>query len=129
MSEENKAPKPIPLLQILANMAGGSIVHEMQDELARVTKAVSLLGKKGKVTLVIDVAPTTVLGAISLAAELSSKVPKPKRGADLLYADMSGGLHRNDPRQMDAFSSMLPRVVGGGTVNTTTGEILDEAQA
>jgi hypothetical protein len=133
MSEAHKAelPAPMPMLQVLANLRQGSIVHELQGDLTKVSKAVSLLGKGGKVTLVIEVSPVkNVPGAVYLSAQISSKIPKPARGADLLYTDATGGLHRNDPRQMDAFDELMkPRLVGSGTVNTATGEILDSEGA
>jgi hypothetical protein len=129
MSESPKPLQPValPLLQILANLDRGSIVQELQGELSKITKAVSLLEKAGKLTLVIDVAPVKNMPhGVFLQAEVSSKVPKPRRGADMLYTDATGGLHRSDPRQIDAFENMKPRIVGSGTVNVTTGEILTE---
>lgn len=119
-------PQPIPLLQLLANLRGGAIVQEVQEELERVNKAVTLLGKNGKVTVAFNIRPAgDVPGAVFFEAEISSKVPKPKRGADMFFSGMDGGFHRNDPRQME-FSDMKPRVVGGVAFDPKTGLILGQ---
>lgn len=123
---ESPVPQPLPLLQILANLRHGSIINEVQGELARVVKGVTLCGKAGKVTITLNINPVAQIPhAVFIAAEVGAKIPKPPRGADMLFADAQAGLHHNDPRQMDAFENMKPRLVGTSMVDTRSGEVLE----
>lgn len=127
MPDMPKAPSKIPILQLLAGLRGGAVVQEVQEELERIANAVRLVEKKGTLTISFTLRPAgQVPGALFFETEISSKVPKPKRGSDMFFADAVGGLHRSDPKQIDAFENMKPRIVGGANFDPSTGLILGE---
>lgn len=89
-----------PAAAVLQELNRGRSHRELSDELARLTQAVRDTGRPGSVTLTITVKPSKADGAFEIADKISSKIPAFDRPASLFFADESGNLTREDPRQI-----------------------------
>lgn len=86
----------------LADIRGGLMVEELADAMAEVVNAVIATGKKGTVTLKLDINPASKGDAVvTVADDIKKSVPHEKRTGTLMFATPSGSLQRQDPRQGD----------------------------
>lgn len=86
----------------LAQIERGNIVIELDEGLAEIVAAVQATGKKGKVTLTIDVKKISKGDdpAMEVKAEVKLTLPHRDRVSTIMYAD-HGLLVRSDPRQQE----------------------------
>jgi hypothetical protein len=93
-----------PFADVLADLGRGQVADEVSVALADLVTGVTATGKKGTLTLKIDVEPFKGGGnMIRLAARVDTRAPQGEPLAAVFYADDAGSLHRNDPNQ-----EMLP---------------------
>jgi hypothetical protein len=97
-------------LNVLQHHRGGAVLTDLADAMREVTEAVQLSGKAGGVTLRILVQPAGARGAIIIADDIKTTLPKLDKVTSIFFADDNGNLVRNDPNQRE-----LPlRSIDGG---------------
>lgn len=95
-----QATEVVPFPDVLTQLRKGAAVDEFTAALAELVQAVTYTGKKGTLTLKLNVAPSkTDDSAVEVVDDLAVKVPKPPQKTSLFFADDSGSLTRTDPRQ------------------------------
>ena len=82
---------------ILRDLDGGSVNEEATHQLRLVVRAARVAGKKGTLTIKLDVEPDGRQFVIS--AKVDAKCPVPAPGITMFFADDDGDLQRSDPRQ------------------------------
>lgn len=93
----------------LRDIRGGLMVDELTEELAAVVNAVLATGKKGTVTLKLNIDPASKGDAVvTIIDEIKSTIPKEKKAGTLMFALPSGSLQRQDPRQTELQLSAVP---------------------
>lgn len=90
--------EPKPFREWLDEQRRGATHFELSEMLCEVVTAVAETGKKGSVTLKINVAPSGD-GMVVVTDEVNAKTPEPDRSASLYFYDDYGRLSREDPRQ------------------------------
>lgn len=94
------ATEVVPFPEVLAQLRKGAAVDEFTAALAELVQAVTYTGKKGTLTLKLNVSPSkTDDSAVEVVDDLKVTVPKPPQKTSLFFADDSGSLTRHDPRQ------------------------------
>ncbi len=89
-----------PFADFLREQANGRTHDELTDALADVVAAVRDTGKKGSVTLTINVTPLKNGGGALTVTDLVKKtVPIHDRRASIFYATPTGSLVKDDPNQ------------------------------
>lgn len=89
-----------PFADFLREQSGGRTHEELTDALAEVVAAVRDTGKKGTLTLTINVTPLkNGGGALTVTDTVKKGVPVHDRRASIFYATDSGSLTRDDPQQ------------------------------
>lgn len=86
---------------LLPELQKGRVNDEITQKLAEVAQAVIDTGKKGSVTLTLNVEPTGDGAAVKVKDALKAVVPEPDRRATLFFVGDDGELSRSDPRQTD----------------------------
>lgn len=74
-------------------------LSEASALLAAVVLAATAVGKKGSVTLKLEVEPKD--DALNFSVKLTSAMPTKRQPLCIFYADEDGGLHRDDPAQRE----------------------------
>lgn len=90
------------ILHLLSQIRGGAALEDANRMLSELAQACRETGKKGKLTLTIEVTPdktdTTIL---ELQPDVAAKMPKrPYTKGLVFYDDATGTLTREDPRQL-----------------------------
>jgi len=92
-----------PFAAVLQEIGGGKLAARVSAQLAELAAAVTATGKKGKVTVSIEIAPLRKADANTLVVTGAStaKVPEGEDASptSVFFADAGGNLSRNDPRQ------------------------------
>ena len=142
--------EPLRVMQLLPLLRDGTVIQDMEDQLALMNKQVLLTGKKGTITLTIEMLPIKdTLNAVSLKSTVKAKIPERPIRSNALYIDSMGGLHPNDPTRQESLdigprpvadpkpaiqpvaavaSGSVIRPVGtvsGAAVDTSTGEVVN----
>jgi hypothetical protein len=97
------------LIGVMSSVRNGKAALVLSEQLSKVTKAVYDTGKKGKLTISIDLTPTSAnsRGEVDeIKVELNSKLTLPSNspGAALFYPTPGGtGLTQTDPDQARMF--------------------------
>ena len=100
MPEQSEQPVIRPFADTFRELAGGTIADDAAVQLAAVTAAVAATGKKGTLTIKIDVAPMKgVMDALRVTAVVTSKEPADDVPSSIFYPDDAGNLRRDHPRQ------------------------------
>lgn len=89
------------LSDVIATMRGGSADRAGSDLLAKVVQAVQATGKKGSVTVKIDVA--MLKGGdteMEIRTLFKPNIPVADMPMGIYYADDKGNLHRDNPKQL-----------------------------
>lgn len=90
------------LTDVLSQIRGGAALHEAGQALQEVVQAVRDTGKAGKLTFSITVEPDkTDETVVTLQPDLTVKLPKRPKAKGIFFMDRHGGLHREDPRQVE----------------------------
>lgn len=100
---DNDAPPPAAdFREWIEQHRDGVLASEVTAAMAEVAAAVMDTGKKGKVTLTIDIGPLGKGSSRTLIVgdDVKTKVPEHDREEAIWYADDDGGLHKNDPAQL-----------------------------
>jgi hypothetical protein len=93
-----------PFAAVLQDIGSGKLAARLATQLAELGAAVSETGKKGSITLKIEVAPPkkhSMDGALIVSGVSVAKIPEGDDAApaSIFFADGSGNLTRDDPRQ------------------------------
>lgn len=111
-----------PFATWLIEQSGGKTHEELSAALYDLVARVRDTGKKGSVSLTVNVAPLKGdVDVLVVADEIKLRLPEHDRKASLFYPDKDGNLTRRDPNQL-SFESL--REVPEG-VNPLTGEIAE----
>lgn len=98
MNDQQKEEVP-QLAHVLAQVNRGALADEAAAMLADLVQEVTAVGKKGTLTLTLEVAPFTGNNdTVQLSGRVSVKSPSRDPHAGLFFYDEHGGLNRNDPR-------------------------------
>ena len=90
------------ITDILRDIRKGRPVEEATMALADVVKAVDETGKKGSVTITIDIVPSKHGGPEKqIVCKVTAKKPLSDIAPAVFFSDEDGDLHRVDPRQED----------------------------
>lgn len=84
--------------QVLGDLPGGRTVDELSEALAQLVLAVAATGKKGSITLKLDVAPNAD-DMVSIDDTITLKLPQRARGRAIFFHDAEGSLLKENPRQ------------------------------
>lgn len=90
-----------PFAAFLHEYRKGELHDELSEQLQELVAAVVEHGKKGALTVKVEVAPAGK-GAgnqLIVSAEVAAKPPKPDAPAQFFFADQEMNLSRNDPNQ------------------------------
>lgn len=93
-----------PFAAVLQDIGSGKLTARLAAQLAELGAAVTATGKKGTITLKIEVAPPkkhATDGALIVSGASVAKIPEGDdvAPASIFFADPSGNLTRDDPRQ------------------------------
>lgn len=96
------APKGRGLQYSLQQIRRGDLLQEAGEELANLLFAAQQTGRKGKLTLTIEVKPVE-RGSSQMQVDDLVKVnlPEQDKNTTFMYVSDDGGLQRNDPDQAD----------------------------
>lgn len=91
--------------QFLADLNGGSVTTDLDRELEKLQKAVFDTGRKGKLTLTVELEPGGVDGdtgevdRVKVNAKVKPDLPRRGHGTDQFWIDRKYGLSREHPKQ------------------------------
>lgn len=89
-----------PFTDVLRDLGRGHVSDEASAALTDLVQSVVATGKKGRVTIHVEVEPfkgsTTTL---MVSARVDSKMPQAEPVAAVFFPDRNGQLHRNHPDQ------------------------------
>ena len=87
---------------VLSTMRGGAAARAADDLLKEVVKAVEANGKKGSITIKLDIGKLKGGDTeLEIKASLKHSVPVEDIPMGIYYPDKDGSLHREDPRQLE----------------------------
>lgn len=87
---------------VLSTMRGGAAARQADALLKDVVKAVEATGKKGSITIKLDIGKFKGGDTeLEIKATLKHSVPVEDIPMGLYYPDKDGSLHREDPRQLE----------------------------
>lgn len=92
------ANKNLTITEALMSLNDGGAMEELATELKSCVAAVTTTGKKGKVTLTLEVIPNGQQ-AVTVTDKIAVTLPKPDAVATMFYVTDDAGLSRRDPRQ------------------------------
>lgn len=86
---------------LFQELEGGDAQHRASELLSELTRAVSVLGKVGKLTITLTAAPVNRGRNVSFTVDMATKIPKAPSEETLFFVDTNKGftLHKNDPQQ------------------------------
>lgn len=102
------------IVEILSRHHKGNLIKDAQTRLESVVRACRTTGKKGSVTIKIDVAPDDN-SVIELEMGVSAKCPEPNKKVSRYWDSEDGRLHDKDPDQDE-----LPLQVVENAIQPTT---------
>ncbi len=91
-----------PFSEQIAYLAKGTLNEEATEELADLIKAVRLTGKKGTITVKLDVSmlDKSSEDAMRISGDVKCKKPVPDTPVTVMFSTGDGDLLRDDPEQM-----------------------------
>lgn len=99
--EQDTGGQVRPFAAVLAELNGGTVADQLGTDMQDLVNAVREHSRKGTITLKIEVAPRKGnINALNVAARVETKLPAPEPIEAVFFADTSGNLLRDDPRQM-----------------------------
>lgn len=90
-----------PFAAFMQEHRGGGLHSELSDLLAELVLATRELGKKGSLTLKLDVAPNADGQTVTIVDAITLKKPEASRPAGIWYSDEEGNLSRRNPMQQE----------------------------
>lgn len=87
-------------VQTIGEFAEGRTNEELTSALSALVLAVGQTGKKGSLTLKLNIEPNAE-GLVRLTDEITVKIPQAARGASIFYVTEEGSLVKNNPRQKE----------------------------
>lgn len=94
--------------EILSDLATGDVEKRLTSDLAELVRAVEEVGEKG--TLKLELTVTKGPKVMHVHAKIETKAPKAPLENTAFFADERGGLHVENPRQVNMFNG--PRSTG-----------------
>jgi hypothetical protein len=92
-----------PFAAVLQELGGGKLAARLAAQLAELTSAVAATGKKGFITLKVEVAPLKKAGGgeLTVTGTSAAKIPEPEDASptSVFFAGKGGVLTRDDPNQ------------------------------
>jgi hypothetical protein len=89
-----------PFAAVLQDINHGAIADQLAHDVRDLVQAVRELGRKGSLTIKIEVAPRKGNNsALNLTARRDLKLPQEEPVESVFFADAAGNLLRDDPRQ------------------------------
>lgn len=89
-----------PFSAVLQDLNGGQLADKLAVQVQELVAAVRDRGKKGTLTLRLEVAPRKGnIDALNVTARADLKLPEGEPMEAVFFADSSGNLLRDDPRQ------------------------------
>lgn len=95
----NSTPEK-PFLGLLGEMENGRLARDLDGHLNKLVAAVRETRKKGKIKLVLEIAPTGKMTVIA-EADIDVTLPEHDRPATTFFTMEDGSLSRKDPDQED----------------------------
>jgi hypothetical protein len=89
---------PNDFVTILAQLDDGNVAAHLTEQLRRLTIGVLDTGKKGSLTLRINVDAEGRM--LVLKSKIDAKVPQADTDASMFFADKEGFLRKDDPQQV-----------------------------
>lgn len=90
-----------PFAAVIQDVNNGDFADQLAHDVQDLVQAVQEHGRKGKLTVTIEVAPRKGnSAALNLTARRDLKLPQEEPVESVFFADRSGNLLRDDPRQM-----------------------------
>jgi len=90
------------LEEVLEKINNGAPIAEITREMERLLCAIKDTGKRGSITIVVDVSPFKgSTDAMCVTCQVKTKIPEPERGVALFFLTEDFRLVRNDPRQQE----------------------------
>lgn len=92
-------------LQILGELANGTVMAQLTDDIAQAHAAALATQRPAKVTISLVIKPAVVstpgvnADVLQIIAEISNKLPKPPSNPTIFFVDRMGELSRNQDRQ------------------------------
>lgn len=97
--------------QTLADINQGGLVAELSDELAALVKAIRNTGKKGSLTLKLELCPAKGnAGQLGITPRVKCDLPKLDTSQDWFFGLASGDLSRHHPDQGELPLRIVERV-------------------
>jgi len=99
--EGQEAGRVRPFAAILQDINNGDVANQLAVDMQELTNAVRELGRKGTLTLKIEVAPRKgSSAALNVTARRDLKMPAEEPVESVFFTDQRGNLLRDDPRQL-----------------------------
>ena len=106
MNDQAQKTEVPQLAHVLAQINHGALADEAAAQLAGLVQEVSHIGRKGVLTIKIEVAPFTGGGdTVRLSGKTTVTPPSRDPHAGVFFFDEDGGLSRNDPRMNTLFDT------------------------
>jgi hypothetical protein len=93
---------PEPFLAALQKALRPEVLAKAGDELGELIASVKAQGKKGRLTLTVELSPMkNVPDVVEVVGKVAVKPPEPPARAKAMWPTESGRLETNDPRQSE----------------------------
>lgn len=107
-----------PITDILRQIRKGKVVDQASRLMAELVRAVDETGKKGTLTIELEVKPDKDGGSMKvIAAKIKVKKPLEDLPDAIFFSDEEGDLHREEPRQGKLFAATDDDDVPSGARN------------
>lgn len=90
-----------PFAATLQDINNGQFADQLADDVQALVNGVRLQGRKGSLTVKLEISPRKGnVNALNLVGRRDLKLPQEEPVESVFFADDTGNLHRDDPRQM-----------------------------
>lgn len=97
---DDDRPAVRPFASVMRDFGRGQVLEDAAQQLQDIVRAVAEHGKKGVLTITVEVAPMKGdRGALLVTAKTNAKAPQADATATVFYADQRGNLLRDHPDQ------------------------------
>jgi hypothetical protein len=100
LNDQQEQKREVPqIAHVLAQINHGALADEAAALLAGLVQEVTHIGKKGSLTIAVEVAPFTGGGdTVQISGKVTVKAPSRDPHAAVFFFTDDGALSRNDPR-------------------------------